>query len=419
MMRELCVLLLHLPLMQINLRAPVPSTVLATDASPTGGGVCEAIDVTEEGRSHLLNEIRSLHGYGRDRLVLLAAGDELGRARRALESLGIEVTVFIHWSRTVWSTATVTHAWPDCVTADSWEQVRCVWKGQQWRSVHIDTLLLVAPPGHQLWQVDFRSDVDCTWPCQIVCLKENCLSEQALRAVSSPPDCEEQLGYRRDHTLHLCSSRVRKGRESMVHDWRCWVLAHALPVGDCLYTVWSSLQHAIGLPAFRSAQTWEDAARRVLGITNASDKQQWVQAIVSGLFRKATHKGSDVRLSTNTLMKPHIFPRQSLSAAHFSWKVRLSFELGGQHINVLELRAADAGVRYYLRSRDRLGSRCLLALDSQVCLGVLVKGRSSSRQLNHVLRLYNCSVLLGHLLMFYVYVATNQNPADRPSRWRE
>eukprot|EP00971_Amphidinium_carterae_P268453 5326007-Amphidinium_carterae.2 len=86
-------------------------------------------------------------------------------------------------------------------------------------------------------------------------------------------------------------------------------------------------------------------------------------------------------------MHPQVFPRQSLCASHFRWRVCLSFKLGGQHINALELRAAHAGIKFFLRSAEHLGSRCLLALDSQVCLGVLVKGRSSSRVLNHVLRL--------------------------------
>eukprot|EP00971_Amphidinium_carterae_P350582 6491633-Amphidinium_carterae.1 len=107
MASELCTLVLHLPLLQVDLRAPLPASVIATDASETGGGVCEGINVTPEGRRHLLNEVRGVLGLGRDRLCLIAVADELGRSRRALESIGIEAAVSIRWPRSQWGAAVI------------------------------------------------------------------------------------------------------------------------------------------------------------------------------------------------------------------------------------------------------------------------------------------------------------------------
>jgi hypothetical protein len=48
----------------------------------------------------------------------------------------------------------------------------------------------------------------------------------------------------------------------------------------------------------------------------------------------------------------------------------------------------------------------------------LAKGRSSSSCLTYVLRRINALVLAGGLQPAFGYVRTDDNPADRPSRWR-
>eukprot|EP00971_Amphidinium_carterae_P297711 5915066-Amphidinium_carterae.1 len=232
--------------------------------------------------------------------------------------------------------------------------------------------------------------------------------------VSDPCSAEEELGYLRDHTLHLCSNKERRGREDRVLQWRCDLLSHALPVHELGVHLWEVLAEPLQLPAEFLGQDWSQEGMRVLGLTSKSRDSEWMKVLVSSLFRKVGHKGSDVRLATGTLMRPNIFPRGGLCARHLDWKVRLSFKLGGQHINVLELKAVCAGARFFMRTKEHLGSRCLMVSDSQVCLGVLVKGRSSSKSLNYVLRKHNFGVLLSHLVMAYMYIATNQNPADRP-----
>eukprot|EP00973_Karenia_brevis_P017729 2436550-Karenia_brevis.AAC.1 len=47
----------------------------------------------------------------------------------------------------------------------------------------------------------------------------------------------------------------------------------------------------------------------------------------------------------------------------------------------------------------------------------MVKGRSSSRQLNYVLKKLSSVCLAACFVPALVYVSTHTNPADRPSRW--
>eukprot|EP00438_Fugacium_kawagutii_P022352 Skav233118 [mRNA] locus=scaffold1342:395006:405928:- [translate_table: standard] len=90
---------------------------------------------------------------------------------------------------------------------------------------------------------------------------------------------------------------------------------------------------------------------------------------------------------------------------------------GNRHINVGELRAA-------LRTEKLLGSkkrsrRILLGLDSQVALGALLKGRSSSRSLNEEL-VRSLPLMLGYdVYLELMYYHTSVNRADQPTRGKE
>ena len=55
-------------------------------------------------------------------------------------------------------------------------------------------------------------------------------------------------------------------------------------------------------------------------------------------------------------------------------------------------------------------------VDSQASLGVLTECRTTSYQLRRVLPKINVLVLVSHALPVYTYAATEDNPADLPSR---
>lgn len=87
------------------------------------------------------------------------------------------------------------------------------------------------------------------------------------------------------------------------------------------------------------------------------------------------------------------------------------------HINVLELRA-------FLREERRVAARhrsvrVLSGLDSQVALGAIVKGRSSSRALNNEMRRFLGPALGSDIYGLHMYYDTALNPADDPTRQRE
>jgi hypothetical protein len=87
-----------------------------------------------------------------------------------------------------------------------------------------------------------------------------------------------------------------------------------------------------------------------------------------------------------------------------------------EHINVEEARALLVYVRWVLRSRSRTGRRLVVLLDSMVALGAVSKGRSSSWPLNRVLRQIAALCFAGDLRLHLVFVPTEHNPADHPSR---
>ena len=86
------------------------------------------------------------------------------------------------------------------------------------------------------------------------------------------------------------------------------------------------------------------------------------------------------------------------------------------HINHSELSAAlEAEAR---RARARPSARVLLASDSQVVLGALVRGRSSSSSLNARLRRAVPTLLGFNTYLCAQYVHTSDNVADDPTRDR-
>ena len=152
-------------------------------------------------------------------------------------------------------------------------------------------------------------------------------------------------------------------------------------------------------------------------IQDGADRE-WQEECMRQFCRRATHRGSDVRLATGRLMRPNLWPRQSIDPSWWKWKVIISYPLFGRHINVHELHALLQSYRWRTRSAYEIKKRSLHAVDSQVVLSVAVKGRSSSHQLNHLLKRLNALVLAASLQLHLVYIRTDLNSADRPSRWR-
>ena len=100
----------------------------------------------------------------------------------------------------------------------------------------------------------------------------------------------------------------------------------------------------------------------------------------------------------------------------FGWRVKLSVPFTKRHINALEIRAALLGVLWALRNPKIVGSRLVVAVDSQVAIAVFAKGRSSVPTISSAVRKFSVCVLVSSLSISLIYVETSRNPADKPSR---
>ena len=86
------------------------------------------------------------------------------------------------------------------------------------------------------------------------------------------------------------------------------------------------------------------------------------------------------------------------------------------HINVLEIRAVSAAVRWALKFPSSLGHRLRVFSDSQVAIGALRKGRSSSPVLLRRLRSVASWLLASGVRLLLSWIPSESNPADEPSR---
>lgn len=86
----------------------------------------------------------------------------------------------------------------------------------------------------------------------------------------------------------------------------------------------------------------------------------------------------------------------------------------GKHINVQELHAFIIEEKH--AARECKQKRILSGIDSQVTLGSLIKGRSSSPALNSLLRSNLCHPLGSGIFHSYMYFLSEENRADGPTR---
>ena len=97
------------------------------------------------------------------------------------------------------------------------------------------------------------------------------------------------------------------------------------------------------------------------------------------------------------------------------WRRTFQYRSKGEPINRGELRAVRTAVRRLLRG-GHFSVRQIIGVDSSVVEGVLAEGRSSSRELNMLLRSLAADMLVGDIHLGILPLASKDNPADEPSR---
>ena len=130
-------------------------------------------------------------------------------------------------------------------------------------------------------------------------------------------------------------------------------------------------------------------------------------------------KGEDLMLqaSTENQMRFHRL-RASIPAKLWRWRAVCGWPWQNPdfHINVLEMQAVLATLKWRVSRLRNRQCRFLHLTDSLVTLHALSRGRSSSRKLRAVLSKINALLLASDLHPVWAYVSTKQNPADRPLR---
>eukprot|EP00438_Fugacium_kawagutii_P016319 Skav222801 [mRNA] locus=scaffold1419:399983:408357:+ [translate_table: standard] len=139
----------------------------------------------------------------------------------------------------------------------------------------------------------------------------------------------------------------------------------------------------------------------------SDDERRRSIQMVAAFVKRQEYRGSDVRLDIGTMYRPEAFPRATVNPHKWEWHIAHSYEFQpGQHINVLELCAVNHTFEWRLRRSTFGDCRALHLSDSQVVLGVIVKGRSSSRQLNRLLRRLAALLVAGGVQLVVLNGAT-------------
>ena len=169
-------------------------------------------------------------------------------------------------------------------------------------------------------------------------------------------------------------------------------------------------KHVYPLHVSRQAQCWGGVPLR------------WEASLPERLSRwllsRVDARGSDIRLCTGELLKPHRVSRQACNPHLWRWRAQMSWtwRRADAHINELEAIAVLVQLKARARSIGGFNTVFLHLVDSQVALGVFMKRRSSSRLLQRVLRRANAICLACNLLPIFIYVRSELNPSDAPSR---
>ena len=250
---------------------------------------------------------------------------------------------------------------------------------------------------------------------------------------ATPEERELLLHFRLDHTFPSLTTTDIKQDQVEHTDLRNSLLGEALHCGVVAYFC-AELLYAEGFlaePPSSDLVTTAPSSREVLSRRGDHAKAKapdqllpggrWKQAsveelLVRQMLRRQTHRGGDVR-SRSLLGLPMRWPRDHIPAAWWLWKPVTEFKWSFQeHINILEARSDFITIRWKLRVAANVGTRGMHLMDSQVSLGALSHGRSSSADLAPVIEKIGALTVGGCMVQLLCYTHTFENPADAGSR---
>ena len=127
---ELVHAVMLMPLMIIDLSLPTSGTVVATDASEYGQGVCRAVGLTAAGKLEAKRLETQLAQRWDNRIGLVDMLGGLSSWKAAFDELGIQPAIFAFIGGRATSNRIVTAAWPDVFVLDSPSSMTSHWMRQ-------------------------------------------------------------------------------------------------------------------------------------------------------------------------------------------------------------------------------------------------------------------------------------------------
>ena len=160
--------------------------------------------------------------------------------------------------------------------------------------------------------------------------------------------------------------------------------------------------------------------RKPLRPIRGSGEKDGERQLAFKLSNLVSVKGEDIMLTASSQEQIKFQRlRSSVPGRLWKWKVVTGWKWKGspEHINVLEMRAILTSLRWRIEKKHMRKHRFIHLTDSLVCLHALSRGRSSSRKLRRTVCRINALLLVSGCQAFWGYIHTDQNPADKPSRW--
>lgn len=193
--------------------------------------------------------------------------------------------------------------------------------------------------------------------------------------------------------------------------------------------IWAVVRAELSILVGIAPLLFADLTRPVADVVVASDASSWGAGVVycrpSRAERSALLSAQELQGWYTTLEEGRVAPSRSrpLPASLLAlcrrdnWKVAICSKWKRKrHINIGEISAHTMGLEWAVRARRFHNTLLPFLLDSSVCLGALVKGRSSSRQLLFYCRKSCALQLAANITPIFVFVPSEFQPADAASR---
>ena len=237
-------------------------------------------------------------------------------------------------------------------------------------------------------------------------------------------------GYGYGHTsLCFSASEIKKSFEAY-EDMRCSLIGDSFSVYSFVIFAWNAckkymkptsyvhLCQRMGMsPGFCAPIDLRCPLTRSLSYGSGNLCEASVGDLTRLLLTRVNHTGSDVRVSTGTIMNSKAFPRQSAAADWWQWEpVFNTCWARKEHINRLEMKSTLLTLRWRIQNLGEFDCRFVHLTDSYVCMSVISKGRSSSEMLMSVLREIGALQLAFGLFPIFIHVESTENPTDDASR---